>query len=148
MGAEAYEVLSDPDARSRYDASLNDGGDGGVGFFFDFGKSAEDIFREFFGDADPFADLFAQMERGVDDVFAQVSQDVEQMSHDIGSVFANFVDLGSIDVGIGVACAASRGRPAPFSSGRILMDPAGCFAGPRQLKRPLTRWRETVSQAW
>ena len=69
--ANAYEVLSDEDARKRYDM-YGKGGGGGFGGFnrgggfgggshtFNFGgggRSAHDIFKEAFGDEDPFADF-------------------------------------------------------------------------------------------
>jgi len=48
---EAYSVLSDKDKRRQYDR----GGD----FSFDFGSfNANDIFKDFFGGKDPFADFF------------------------------------------------------------------------------------------
>ena len=49
---EAYSVLSDKDKRRQYDR----GGD----FSFDFGSfNANDIFKDFFGGKDPFADFFS-----------------------------------------------------------------------------------------
>jgi len=65
--AEAYEVLSDKDARSKYN-TIGKGGFGTAGGF-DFKdfqrrrpggfkhKSAAETFKEFFGDEDPFADF-------------------------------------------------------------------------------------------
>ena len=48
---EAYSVLSDKDKRRQYDR----GGD----FSFDFGSfNANDIFKDFFGGKDPFAEFF------------------------------------------------------------------------------------------
>ena len=48
---EAYSVLSDKDKRKQYDR----GGD----FSFDFGSfNANDIFKDFFGGKDPFAEFF------------------------------------------------------------------------------------------
>ena len=48
---EAYSVLSDKNKRRQYDM----GGD----FSFDFGSfNADDIFKDFFGGKDPFADFF------------------------------------------------------------------------------------------
>lgn len=50
--AEAYEVLSDRTGPARAEA-----GAGGPGFGFTF-RSPEEVFREFFGSGDPFAELF------------------------------------------------------------------------------------------
>jgi len=56
---EAYEVLSNEEERRVYDRHGEEGVRGGAGVNHGFHfRRAEDIFREFFGGRDPFAELF------------------------------------------------------------------------------------------
>mmetsp|Transcript_43210 Transcript_43210/g.78609 ORF Transcript_43210/g.78609 Transcript_43210/m.78609 type:complete len:252 (+) Transcript_43210:73-828(+) len=83
--AEAYEVLSDPDTRKRYDNCGKDcikgggggGGGGGGDPFGGFGfggfhfKDANDVFKDFFGDKDPFADFDSMFENVFEESFGE-----------------------------------------------------------------------------
>lgn len=66
--ADAYDVLSNPEKRSLYDRSGKDMSNGEFGFGCQTGSSsmneAFDIFQQFFGGQDPFADMFEDMQFG------------------------------------------------------------------------------------
>jgi len=57
--SKAYELLSDAEKRRMYDLGGEEGlsGGRGMGTGFSF-RTADEIFREFFGGRDPFADFF------------------------------------------------------------------------------------------
>mmetsp|Transcript_13661 Transcript_13661/g.43660 ORF Transcript_13661/g.43660 Transcript_13661/m.43660 type:complete len:253 (-) Transcript_13661:40-798(-) len=58
--AEAYEVLSDPKKRAEYDQFGRVGSGGGGAQFHD----PFEVFRDFFGGRDPFAEMFERMHGG------------------------------------------------------------------------------------
>jgi len=79
--AEAYEVLSDPERRKNYDTfGAEDGGPrrGGGGGFGGFGgfnfKDPNDLFNDFFGGKDPFADFSSFFD--MDEETVEMNEDV------------------------------------------------------------------------
>ncbi|XP_021418717.1 dnaJ homolog subfamily B member 6b isoform X1 [Oncorhynchus mykiss] len=95
--SEAYEVLSDANKKNQYDRYGKEGlaGNGGRGGHYHNGdpfsggftfRNPEDVFREFFGGRDPFADFFAD-----DDFFGGGHrQRVVNQSRTGGSFFHGF----------------------------------------------------------
>uniref|UniRef100_A0A3Q1FLK6 DnaJ heat shock protein family (Hsp40) member B6a n=1 Tax=Acanthochromis polyacanthus TaxID=80966 RepID=A0A3Q1FLK6_9TELE len=101
--SEAYEVLSDANKRSIYDHYGKDGltgSNGGREHFhepFTF-RNPEDVFREFFGGRDPFADFFGKTD---DPFFSSGRQQQNRASRNrtSGSFFGGFVGFPPFGAG-------------------------------------------------
>jgi molecular chaperone DnaJ len=77
--AEAYEVLSNPEKRSKYDQYGHAGLSGDASSGFGSGMSVEDILRRHFGDSFGFDDLFGGAFSG----FGSSSSGSRQRSHNV-----------------------------------------------------------------
>ncbi|XP_034982752.1 dnaJ homolog subfamily B member 2 isoform X1 [Zootoca vivipara] len=120
--AEAYEVLSDKSKREVYDRYGKDGlmGQGGPSgsrphpgpeFTFTF-RSAHDVFRDFFGGHDPFADFF-------DDPFADLRPGPRH--HGAGPFFSPFAASPDFfSAGLGPAMNAGMGFRSVSTSTRFI----------------------------
>jgi len=98
--AEAYEVLSNEESRRKYDQFGHDGPTGGGGGF-DFGgfggfgggfKDPKDLFKEMFGDKDPFAD-FSKFFDNIEETVTGESVDVEKAREDLAAALVTFYKL-------------------------------------------------------
>ncbi|XP_022076319.1 dnaJ homolog subfamily B member 6-like isoform X1 [Acanthochromis polyacanthus] len=111
--SEAYEVLSDANKRSIYDHYGKDGltgSNGGRGNHFHNGehfhepftfRNPEDVFREFFGGRDPFADFFGADPFSDDPFFSSGRQQQNRASRNrtSGSFFGGFVGFPPFGAG-------------------------------------------------
>jgi len=108
--AEAYEVLSNPQQRKNYDTHGTAGGggfQGGGGGFDPFGggfggfggfKDPNDLFKEMFGNADPFADFSKFFDDIKFEDMASGGQDAGQALEDLEAALSTFyAEVGQPD---------------------------------------------------